>query len=164
MSKTHWKKLQNPNYLGAYSLNEGQDLIVEIVDIKREAVKGEGGKSDECTIAYLKDAKPMILNATNQKMITKIYGTPYVEEWVGKKITLYVSSTNLRGEKVECLRIRDLQVTSKKKPELTPEHSKWKGAMKAIAEGTYSLQKLSETFTISEENKALLVDSILVAQ
>ena len=28
--KTHWKKLINPNYIGAYSLEEGEDLTVKI--------------------------------------------------------------------------------------------------------------------------------------
>ena len=54
--KTHWKKLTNPNYIGAYSMPEGKDLTVEITDVKREVVKGEGGKTDECTVLYLKDS------------------------------------------------------------------------------------------------------------
>ena len=28
MDKTHWKKLENPDYLGAYALQPNQDLIV----------------------------------------------------------------------------------------------------------------------------------------
>ncbi|MBK7695511.1 MAG: hypothetical protein IPI30_14665 [Saprospiraceae bacterium] len=87
--KTHWKKLTNPNYIGAYSMPEGKDLTVEITDVKREVVKGEGGKTDECTILYLKDSKPMILNVTNSKMISKVHNTPFIEDWIGKKITLY---------------------------------------------------------------------------
>ncbi len=90
--KTHWKKLTNPNYIGAYSMPEGKDLTVEITDVKREVVKGEGGKTDECTVLYLKDSKPMILNVTNSKMISKVHNTPFIEEWIGKKITLYVST------------------------------------------------------------------------
>jgi len=154
--KTHWKQLQNPNYIGAYSLPDGKDLVVEITDVKRETVKGEGGKVDECTVAYLKNQKPMILNATNSKMIAKIYSTPYVEEWIGKKITLYVSITSLKGETVECLRIRNAAPVQGK-PKLTSTHPKWDGAVKAIKAGTYTVEKLKEQFEISKEDERLLV-------
>ncbi|MBK7801031.1 MAG: hypothetical protein KA251_09670 [Saprospiraceae bacterium] len=158
--KTHWKKLTNPNYIGAYSMPEGKDLTVEITDVKREVVKGEGGKTDECTVLYLKDSKPMILNVTNSKMISKVHNTPFIEEWIGKKITLYVSTTSLKGEKVECLRVRDILPTEKKKPELTPGHTKWAGAKKAIQEGNYTVDKLKEVFFISPENEEVLNEKV----
>ena len=62
-NKTHWKKYYNPNYLGAYSLNPGQDLTVTLKKVTREVVKGEAGREEECTVAYFKEAntKPMIL-------------------------------------------------------------------------------------------------------
>ena len=103
--KTHWKVLVNPDYIGAYALN-GKDLTVTIEKVIREMVTGDGGKKDECTVAYLKGHKPLILNRTNSKTITKIYNSPYIEDWAGKKITLYPSTTRVAGDTVECLRIR----------------------------------------------------------
>jgi hypothetical protein len=105
--KTHWKRLVNLDYIGAYSL-DGQDLIVEIERVTVQRVRGEGGKEEDCTVAILKGQKPFIINRTNAKTITKIYGTPYIEEWAGKKITLYPTTTKVAGEIVECLRIRPL--------------------------------------------------------
>ncbi len=67
--KTHWKKLENPDYIGAYSLENGKDLIVTIDSVKRELVTGQGGKKEECTIAYLKGQKPFILNRTNKYQV-----------------------------------------------------------------------------------------------
>ena len=32
-SKTHWKKLTNPDYLGAYALEDGEDMIVTIKNV-----------------------------------------------------------------------------------------------------------------------------------
>ena len=78
MSKTHYKRLMNPDYIGAYSLNEGEDLTVVIAHVAREVITGTGGKKEECTVAHLKGQKPMILNSTNQKSIAKLYG-PYIE-------------------------------------------------------------------------------------
>ena len=40
MAQTHWKKLQNPDYLGAYSLDPGKTLIVTIKLLKKEVVTG----------------------------------------------------------------------------------------------------------------------------
>jgi hypothetical protein len=102
--KTHWKRLINPDYIGAYMVQE--DTTVKIESVTRQLVKGEGGKSEECTVANLQGTKPFILNRTNSKMITKLYGSPYIEDWVGKLITLYPTTTKVAGETVECLRIR----------------------------------------------------------
>ena len=105
-TRTHWKKLINPEYIGAYSLENGKDLTVSIEKVIREMVTGDGGKKEECTVAYLVGQKPLILNRTNSKTITKIYNSPYIEDWAGKKITLYATTTRVAGETVECLRIR----------------------------------------------------------
>ena len=104
---THWKQLANYDYLGAYSLENGKDKTVTIKKIAQELVTGNAGRKENCIVAYFSDEeKPMILNKTNCKTIQKIYGTPLIEEWIGKKITLYASTTTLAGETVECLRIR----------------------------------------------------------
>ena len=103
-TKTHWRILVNPLYIGAYMVQS--DLTVKITKVVREIVKGENGKSEECTVAYLEGTKPLILNRTNSKTITKLYSTPYIEEWVGKYITIYPTTTKVAGETVECLRIR----------------------------------------------------------
>jgi len=111
-TKTHWKRLINPDYIGAYMVAE--DTVVKIMSVKRQLVKGEGGKSEECTVAELEGTKPFILNRTNSKMITKLYGSPYIEDWFGKTITLYPTTTKVAGETVECLRIRPTQPTAPK--------------------------------------------------
>lgn len=109
--KTHWKLLINPAYVGAYCIQ--QDTTVTVESVTREMVKGEGGKSEECTIIHLKDSKPFICNRTNAKMITKLYGSPYIEDWVGKSFILYPTTTKVAGETVECLRIRPTKPTTK---------------------------------------------------
>lgn len=101
---THWKRLVNPAYIGAYCIES--DTTARITKVTRELVKGEGGKSEECTVAHLDGMKPFILNRTNCKTITKLYGSPYIEDWVGKLIVIYPTVTKVAGETVECLRIR----------------------------------------------------------
>lgn len=47
--KTHWKPLVNPNYLGVYSLPDGEDVTIIIESVTREMVVQAGGKKEECT-------------------------------------------------------------------------------------------------------------------
>lgn len=108
MSQTHWKKLHNPDYIGAYAIEPGKTLIVTIKTVKNEIVTGTDGKKEECmTMTFVeKDVKPMIVNSTNAKTIEKLYKTPYIEEWAGKKIELYVDKIKAFGEVVDALRIK----------------------------------------------------------
>lgn len=108
MSDTHWKRLINPDYLGAYSLDPGKDMILTIKQVRREVITGTGGKQEECTVCHWQEnEKPMILNRTNCKTISKVCGSPYIEKWAGHRVQIYATTTRLAGETVECLRIRD---------------------------------------------------------
>ena len=103
----HWKKAFNPDYLGAYSLDDGQDMILTIKTVGVETVTGEAGKKEDCLVAHFAESvKPMILNKTNCKTISKIYKTPDTDKWPGKTIQVFQDMTKLKGELVECLRIR----------------------------------------------------------
>ena len=105
---THWKQLTNPDYLGAYSIEDGQDLILTIDYVREEKVTGPDGKKDDCVVCHFKEkVKPMILNSTNMKMITKLYSTPYVEEWQGRQIQVGIENVKAFGEFVEALRVRN---------------------------------------------------------
>lgn len=106
--KTHWKKLQNPDHLGAYALQPGTDLIATIKSVGEETVVGSDGKKEDCTVVRFveRDVKPMILNVTNAKTISKIYKTPYIEDWAGCKIQIFIAQVKAFGDVVDALRIR----------------------------------------------------------
>lgn len=106
-TKTHWKKLYNPNYLGAWAFQPGEEKTVTIKDVRREIVDNPGGSGkEECTVAYFEeDVKPLILNATNSKMIAKVWGTPFIEDWPGHKITIKVKKVSAFGEMVDAVRV-----------------------------------------------------------
>lgn len=151
--KTHWKQLTNPDYIGAYALEPGKDLTVQIQSVAKQMVKGSDGKEEECIVAQIKGQKPMILNATNCKTITKLTGTPYVEEWKGVKVTLYTAQIKAFGEVMDALRIRP---TKPELPELTPNHPKWNDAKSAIATGQVTMEKLLKNYRVSTANQKLL--------
>lgn len=105
---THWKKLTNPDYLGAYSIEDGNDLALTIAYVRQEKVIGSDGKKEECIVCHFseKEAKPMILNVTNCKTITKLYGTPLIEQWAGKRILIGIEKVKAFGDVVDALRVR----------------------------------------------------------
>ena len=105
---THWKKLTNPDYLGAYAFDKGEEKIATIARVGQEIVMGAEGKKEECTVAHFQEPglKPMILNATNCKAISKLYGTAYIEEWAGKRIILRVQQVKAFGEVVDAVRVK----------------------------------------------------------
>lgn len=115
---THWKKLTNPNYLGAYSIEDGKDLVLTIGTVANETVVGTDGKKEECTVCHFleRGVKPMILNATNMKMITKLLKTPYIEQWHGHKVQIGTEKVKAFGEIVEALRVRDKLPVERKEP------------------------------------------------
>lgn len=109
--KTHWKKWNNPDYLGAYAFQPGEEKTVTIKEVKREIVKNERG-SEECTVAHFaEDVKPLILNVTNCKMISKLIGSPFVEDWPGKKISLKVKKISAFGDMVDAVRVSNQRPT-----------------------------------------------------
>lgn len=159
--KTHWKKLYNPDYIGAYVLMNGDapiDLNVTIISVAKKMIEGEAGKKEECTVATLKGQKPWILNATNQKSITKALGSPFIEDWAGKTVTLYVAKVRAFGETVDALRVRP-EAPTIKLPELTPNHARWEGAKTALAAKNTTIADIKKSFIITPENEKLLCDN-----
>ena len=63
---------------------------------------------------FVEDVKPMILNATNNKTLAKLFKTPYIEQWYGRKIQIYVEKVKAFGEVWDALRIRPFLPVEKK--------------------------------------------------
>lgn len=159
--KTHWKKLDNPDYLGAYSLlgTETEELTATIKSVGIEQVKSVQNPSGEpCRVAHLNGQKPLILNTTNSRMIEKIYGVPYIEDWVGKAITLYVAKIKVKGELIDALRIRDVKPVTKL-IELQPYDPNWNKVLKAVKSGV-SIEQIKTKYKITDLNEAKLKEEL----
>jgi len=65
-------------------------------------------KKEKKPIAYfVEPVKPMVLNSTNCKTISRLYGTPDIEKWTGKKIQIFPDyKVKAFGDVTEGLRIR----------------------------------------------------------
>ena len=154
--KTHWKKTMNPNYLGAYALEPGKDLIVTIESVKKEMVKDANGTDAECLVLHLKGTKPFICNKTNAKAISKATGSNFIEDWTGKSISLYIANVRAFGENVEAVRVRSQAATeSNKKKKLNNED--FKRLMDAIKSGKFTVEKAFDAYEFTEVQMNLII-------
>lgn len=152
---THWKKLTNPDYIGAYSLQPNEQRVVKILSVCRQKVKGTDGKETECTVAKLENEKPLILNKTNCKTITKVAGSPFIENWAGLKVIIHAEPVKAFGDVVDALRVLPIAPIL---PELHPASPKWEGAISALKEGKTTMEAIEKGYKLSKENKKLLTD------
>lgn len=157
MSLTHFKRLTNPNYLGAYSLDGGTDIVLTIKELNVEPVIGSDGKKEDCAVCHwVENEKPMIMNVTNLKMIAKITGSDYIENWPGTKVRIGTEKVRAFGTVTDALRIRDEKVADEKPVacEECGEVIKPCFGMSAKQWADYSKKKLGKSLCESCANKA----------
>lgn len=106
--QTHWKKLKNPDYIGAYAFAPGEEKIGTISKATEETVTNPEGKKTDCLVVHFTqpDLKPLIVNSTNARAIEKLLGSPYIEDWIGSSIVLVVRKIKAFGEQVDAVRVK----------------------------------------------------------
>jgi hypothetical protein len=105
---THYRQLYDRDYLGSWDLPENKDVTVTIERAVGGELTGTGGKkAKKPIISFVGKDKKMVVNVTNAKAIAGMYGN-HVEQWAGKKIVLYVSTTRdpATGGDIPCIRVR----------------------------------------------------------
>lgn len=94
MNKTHWKSLgDSSQYLGKQHFGPDEKKNVTIADLEEQVVENAQKRTKEVKrILYFEepDVKPLILNSTNGKRIANLLDSPYKEDWVGRRITLWI--------------------------------------------------------------------------
>ena len=124
-TSTHWKKMTNPDYFGSHDLvhNDGSygQITVTITSVAQEKVKGSDGKDSLCIVARTQETKPIILNRTNCKTITKVLGTPIIERWAGQKIIVGVERVKAFGDVTDAIRVKATKPTPDKPKDYTKQ-------------------------------------------
>lgn len=153
---THWKKLQNPLYLGSYDFQPGEERIVTVKDVKREMVKGQEGTEEHTIVHFTEGYKPMIMNATNSKMLTNLSGSPYVEKWIGTSFKLVTVKIKAFGEFIDALRIKSEKVV-KTLPELTLDSPNFIKVKDAIKNGKATIEQVESKYKLSKEVRDAII-------
>lgn len=102
------RKLYDKAYIYSYDL-EGKDVTVTIEKVIGGTLIGTGGKSNKKPVLHFKGTeKGLGLNITNARVIAGLYGGFDSESWIGKRITLYPTTTTFGAATVDCIRIRNV--------------------------------------------------------
>lgn len=93
-------------YVKASDLPDGQFVQVVIDRVEVENVAGNGQpEEDKAVIYFTGKQKGIVLNKTNSQIIADAYGDE-TDDWVGKKISLYSTTTLFQGKNVACIRVK----------------------------------------------------------
>lgn len=151
-NKTHYRKVFKSDHLGVADLEdfieEGKSLIFTIKEVKQEYDVKVAGRKGNFNIAYfVEKIKPLVLNATNSKILKGFSdGSPFVEDWKNKLIELYIdTNVKMKGDIVGGVRIRPIQPKQKIKPKFTDAN--FEKAKQACA----TIEKIKEIYEIDEE-------------
>lgn len=159
--KTHWKKVFNSDYLGSCDLEDGKDLRAVIKSVSVRKVKNTDGKEQERNVAVFTDPKlkPMILNATNCKVVKKFAKSPYINDWNDIAVQIYIKD-DIRafGDVTEGLRIREIQ-PSFSKPKLTRDMPAWANVIGYVKSGK-PLSDIEKKYDISEVKDEILKEAV----
>ncbi len=104
---THYLSMFDKSFIGAWSL-DGEDVVVTIESVKAGNAPKKPGekKAARKAIVKLREFEELwLLNVTNGATIAAMYGA-HVEKWVGKRVTLFPTTTSSFGDTVECIRVK----------------------------------------------------------
>lgn len=163
---THYRKVFDSPYLSSADVVEPVSLTISRVT--QESDKSKKTKDVFNTVYFVEreirqgeKLKPMILNATNSKMLAKISGSPFIEEWSGKRITVYVETGIKFGrDTVDGLRIKQAAARNA----VTPDNAKlWTGAKEAFKRDG-NLERVLARADMSEEHISQLITEVKAEQ
>ena len=162
-SKTHYRKVFKSDHLGQADLEDyieqGSNLIFTIKNVRQEFDVQVAGRKGNHNIAYfVEKVKPMVLNATNSKIVRGFAsGSPFVEDWNNIKVQLYIDpSVKMKGETVGGVRINPNPVEQKKQVITKKTEIMWKNA-KAAFKRDGNLNAVLERCDMSEADQKELI-------
>lgn len=99
--ESHWRLLHPSKYMCAADLR-GRDLTARIKTVSQDdlPVAGSSEKKTSMVITFHDQPKPLVANVTNLRLIAQVLG-PYVMDWIGKPITLFVTKKEANGKAIK---------------------------------------------------------------
>jgi hypothetical protein len=158
-TKTHYRKAFDSPYLSSADIVEPTVLTVKAVRFELDRTKKTKDRFNtahfvETELRKGEKLKPMILNASNSKTMKALTNSPFLEDWVNVRITVYVDHNVRFGkETVEGLRISPHAPEARRKA-LTPAATKQWESAKAAFKRDGNLNAVLEHVDMSEEHQA----------
>ena len=151
---THYRKVFNSPYLSAADVPD--PIILTVARVSQDIDKTKKTKLAMNTAYFVEQEirpgeklKPMILNATNSKVMDKICRSPYIEDW--KNVEIIVASVQgikFGNDVVDGLRIQPAPTRKTLTPDDTERWAKAKAA--ALRDG--NLNAVLATVNMSQEH------------
>lgn len=84
----------------------GKEMIVTIKGVDFHEL-GEGDTKETKPVLFFEEfPQGMVLNVTKRRVLGALFGRE-VDEWIGKRITIYPGRTSYQGEQVACIYIKE---------------------------------------------------------
>lgn len=148
----NFRNVYKSDHLGVIDLEEmleqGKQLVFTISHVKQELGAKVAGSKIDANIAYFKEPiKPLVLNATNAKVVKSFSRSIDTDNWNNIVVELYIdASVKMGREVVGGVRIKPIQpVIQKIKPIF--DEAKFEKAFIANA----TIEKITSAFQITEE-------------
>jgi len=101
--------MMDNTFMFAFDL-EGKEWVVTIDRVEAGELTSQGGRKTKKPIVYFRGAKkPLAFNTTNCQSVVSLYGSNDTSTWIGKKITIYPTVTQMGGKEVDCIRIKPIK-------------------------------------------------------
>ena len=94
-------------------------LVLQIAKVEHEKV---GPDQEDKWVAYFKgQEKQLVLNSTNWDLTAAALREDDSDNWIGKTIELYPTTTQFGGKMVDCIRVRRHRPAPQVSPSLPPK-------------------------------------------
>lgn len=161
-AKTHYRKVFKSDHLGIADLEDykeqGHNLIFTISHVRQEiGVRVAGRKMDGNIAYFVEGIKPLVLNATNSKIMKELTNSSFIEDWSGVVVELYIDpNVSMKGEVVGGVRINPNPVRLQKRV-ITPEDQNlWSRAVAAYKRDG-NLLRVLQSAEISQEHQNMII-------
>lgn len=156
MKKVSWKKMKKSPYLTSAAFDGAERIVLTIKNAHQGMTQGLAENSPHNIIEFVEPGyKPMLVNATNAKVISFLAGSEYLEDWPGTVIELYtIDGVKAFGAIHDgVLRVSRKKV-NKAKPILNEANKKWNYVIDKLKDGSTTLDVVRGYYEIAPEVEA----------
>jgi hypothetical protein len=93
-----------PNRFVKSDLLKGQKVTLTIANVELEELVGEKGKEPKAVFSFKEAKRDWVAPKTCGFCIQRMFGKK-ISDWIGKRVTLYPTTTSFGRETVDCIRV-----------------------------------------------------------